>query len=171
MPGFDDNPYLLRRLPTELAPPPGPPRGHHPGIRWGVLVLLLALVAAGFGANRLLHPSAHRSPTAVALAFYRALAEQKVSAVAALVEPTQAQAVPAAMTAPVVQAFIRSSLRGVVVQPGTVEPGSLLTDVVLQTCQANLSCEPILPVPTTRVGSSWDVDWVAWQQSLTPTAS
>jgi hypothetical protein len=135
-----------------------------------MVLVVLVLVATGVLVDRLAHPSPHRSPTAVALAFYQDLATGNVRALEHLVEPSQASAVPEAMSAPVVRAFQQTSLRGVVVQPGTTEPGSLLTLVVLQTCQANLSCEPTVPVPTTKVGDAWDVDWVAWQASLSPAA-
>jgi hypothetical protein len=168
--GFEANPYLLSRVPASAGAPPVPPKSRRPGIRWGTVVLVLVLAAAGYVVDRLAHPSPHRSPTAVALAFYQDLASGNVRALEQLVEPSQAGAVPSAMTAPVVEAFRRTSLRGVVVQPGTTEPGSLLTLVVLQTCQANLSCEPTVPVPTTKVGDAWDVDWVAWQASLSPAA-
>lgn len=162
--GFSENPFTLRRA-APIGPPPTPKRARRPWLR---LIVVLGVAAAGFGVWRVLRPSVHASASAVALAFYQALQHGDVTSAIGDVEPGQQSAAAASLKAPSVASFIQGNLHQVVVEPATTSPDSVGVSVVLQACNAGLSCSPLLAVPTVRVAGAWYVDIDVWLQTLAP---
>ncbi len=167
MAGFDVNPYTLRRV-EPLGPPPTPKRGRRPWLR---LLVVLAVAGAGVAAWRITRPSVHASATSVALAFYQALQHGAVASAAADVEPDQQPAATSGLTSAAVEQFAHANLRGVVIQPATVTATSVGMAVVLQECSDNLSCSPLLTIPTVSIAGSWYVDLDAWLLTVPPAPS
>lgn len=167
MAGFDVNPYTLRRV-EPLGPPPTPKRGRRPWLR---LLVVLAVAGAGVAAWRITRPSVHASATSVALAFYQALQHGAVASAAADVEPDQQPAATSGLTSAAVEQFAHANLRGVVIEPATATATSVGMAVVLQECSDNLSCSPLLTIPTVSIAGSWYVDLDAWLLTVPPAPS
>ncbi len=164
--GFDDNPYLLAHRSAVGAPLA---RRRRPRLRVSFrMVAVVAVLAAGYVVYRVLHPSAHRSPTAVAIAFYTNLEHGSFSAAASDAEPAQLPAATAGVVTPQVQQFVHQALGHQLVEEGTTTLDGSETIVVLRACRANLSCSPTLAVPTVQVAGAWYVDWSTWLQAVPP---
>lgn len=163
LPGFDDNPYTLSRR-GYVGPPPTRKRTRRPFLR--VLVGLVVVGGLGFVGFRVTHPSPHRSPNALAVAFYGALQSGSASAVASDVEPQQQSAVSPALSDAAVRAFVHGQLAGGSVQAGTTIVDGAETSAIPQLCNSNLSCGPTVAVPTVRIAGAWYVDWNTWLQNI-----
>lgn len=167
MSGFDDNPYALAHHRGPVGPPPTRKKTYRPALRAAVVVAVLA--GAAVAAYQVTHPSAQRSPTSVAMAFYTGLQHGDPAAAAADVEPEQQPAAVAALSSPRVQQFVGTALAHGGLESGTTAPVASETGVVLQVCDASLSCAPTLVVPTIEVAGTWYVDLNSWLQSLRTT--
>jgi len=162
--GFQENPFALRRT-GPIGPPPTPKRGRRPFLR----LLVVAAVAGGAVVGwRLTRPSVHASPTAVALAFYQQLGRGDTAAAIADVEPSQQTAASSSLRSAAVASFAAGALRSGVLEPATTSADAVGVAVVLQQCRSNLSCSPVLTVPTVQVAGAWYVDLNTWLQSVPP---
>lgn len=171
--GFEDNAYSLRRHPTGAAPSLTSRRKKTRHLPIPTIVVIVVALAGGIGfvGYRIAHPSVHRSPTSVALAFYEALQHHDPHAAAADVEPIQQAAARSALTSSSVTTFAASALGSDVVEAGTTTNNGPDTGVILEICGDTLSCIPALAVPTTEVAGSWYVDLTTWLPTVPIPAS
>lgn len=162
---FEENPYALQRHRPVAAPGRQKKTNHVPS---AVVLVVVAVVvgAVGYVGYRLTHPSVHRSPTAVALAFYDALQKGDTTGAISDVEPVAQSAAKPVLRSATVTDFARSALGTSVIQPATTSVDGTETDVILETCGANLSCLPALTIPTVEVAGSWYVDLTTWLQTV-----
>ena len=161
--GFDTNPYAMSGR-GPWGPTPTKKKGHLAGPLVALIVVAL-VAAAGAVGYKLTHPSPQRSPDAVALNFYQKLGASPpdyTGAVADIVPSQQGQA-GSMNSMHEVQAVVQELQTQNLSVLNPSKPTATTKSVIVQGCNATLSCGPEEPaIPTEEIGGKWYVDFTSW---------
>jgi hypothetical protein len=161
--GFDANPYALSHR-GPVGPTPSKKKGHLAGPLVAVIVVALVAVVGAVG-YVLTHPSPHRSPDAVALDFYQKLGASPPDYAGALADIAPDQQAQAGSLGSLheVQAVMQELQTENLSVLNPSNPTSTSKAVVIQGCNATLSCGPEEPaVAAVEIGGKWYVDFTSW---------